>query len=80
MSSPAGSGLVDTTVFDLVVFNQSWGRWGVGLSGTLPTGADGLTTNKWTAYVVALALVTIPHLQWGRRQVRLPRGAAQSVP
>jgi hypothetical protein len=48
-SSPAGSGLVDTTVFDLVVFNQPWGRWGVGVSGTLPTGSEGLTTDKWTA-------------------------------
>jgi len=48
-SSAAGSGLLDTTVFDLMVFDQSWGRWGVGVSGTLPTGSDGLTTNKWTA-------------------------------
>ncbi len=48
-SSPAGSGLVDTTVFNLTVFNQSWGRWGAGVSGTLPTGADGLSTEKWTA-------------------------------
>ena len=31
-----------------MVFNQPWGRWGVGLSGTLPTGQDGLTTDKWT--------------------------------
>ena len=45
-SSPAGSGLVDTVVFDLAVFNQPWGRWGVGVSGTLPTGADGLSTDK----------------------------------
>ena len=49
-SSPSGAtGLADTTVFDLMVFNQSWGRWGVGVSGTLPTGKDGLTTDKWTA-------------------------------
>ena len=32
-----------------MVFNEPWGRWGVGVSGTLPTGADGLTTDKWTA-------------------------------
>jgi len=37
-SGPAGGGLIDTTIFDLVVFDQSWGRWGVGVSGTLPTG------------------------------------------
>jgi hypothetical protein len=49
-SSPSGStGLVDTGVFDLVTFNQPWGRWGVGVSGTLPTGANGLSTDKWTA-------------------------------
>ncbi len=48
-SSPSGSGLVDTTVFDLVVFDASWGRWGVGVAATLPTGATGLSTDKWTA-------------------------------
>ena len=48
-SSPAGRGLVDTTVFDLVVFDQAWGRWGLGVAGTLPTGASGLSTDKWTA-------------------------------
>ena len=49
-SSPSGAtGFADTTIFDLVVFNQPWGRWGVGISGTLPTGQDGLTTDQWTA-------------------------------
>ena len=48
-SSPSGSGLADTTVFDLMVFNQPWGRWGVGVSGTLPSGTDGLSLDKWTA-------------------------------
>jgi len=49
-SSPSGAtGFADTTIFDLVVFNRPWGRWGVGISGTLPTGQDGLTTDKWTA-------------------------------
>lgn len=49
-SSPSGAtGLVDTGFFDLVVFNQPWGRWGVGVAGTLPTGANGLSTDKWTA-------------------------------
>ena len=47
---PSGAtGLVDTAIFDLVAFNQPWGRWGVGISGTLPTGPDGLTAEKWTA-------------------------------
>jgi hypothetical protein len=49
-SSPSGAtGFTDTTVFDLVVFGAPWGRWGVGISGTLPTGQEGLTTDKWTA-------------------------------
>ena len=31
--SPSGaSGLSDLVLFDLIVFNQSWGRWGVGAS------------------------------------------------
>jgi hypothetical protein len=49
-SSPSGAtGLVDTTLFDLVTFNQPWGRWGIGITGTMPTGANGLSTDKWTA-------------------------------
>jgi len=49
-SSPSGAtGLVDTGIFDLVTFNQPWGRWGVGIAGTMPTGANGLSTEKWTA-------------------------------
>ena len=49
-TTPSGTtGFADTTIFDLVVFGADWGRWGVGVSGTLPTGTDGLTTDKWTA-------------------------------
>jgi len=48
-SSRAGNGLVDTTIFDLMVFDQPWGRWGAGISGTLPTGSDGLSSDQWTA-------------------------------
>lgn len=48
-SSPvAGSGLTDTTVFDIAVFNAPWGRWGIGASGSLPTGSNALTQDKWT--------------------------------
>jgi hypothetical protein len=48
-TSPTGAtGFADTGVFDLVVFGAPWGRWGVGLSGTLPTGQEGLSTEKWT--------------------------------
>ncbi len=49
-SSPSGAdGFGDLTVFDLLTFTREWGRFGVGISGTLPTGADGLTLDKWTA-------------------------------
>jgi hypothetical protein len=48
-NSPSGlDGFADTTIFDLMVFNQPWGRWGVGVAGTFPTGRDGLSTDKWT--------------------------------
>ena len=48
--SPSGrTGITDTTVFNLTVFNEAWGRWGVGIDAMLPTGRDGLTTDKWTA-------------------------------
>lgn len=46
--SPSGlSGLSDTTLFNLTTFNRSWGRWGVGAVALLPTGEDGLSTEKW---------------------------------
>ena len=49
-NTPAGrTGVGDTTVFNLTVFNQSWGRWGLGIAGTLPTARDGLGFDKWTA-------------------------------
>lgn len=49
-SSPTGAdGFADLTVFDLMTFDRDWGRFGIGVSGTLPTGAEGLTLDKWTA-------------------------------
>ncbi len=41
------SGLSDTTVFNLSTFNQSWGRWGVGAVGLLPTGGEKRGLEKW---------------------------------
>jgi hypothetical protein len=41
------SGLSDITVFDLVVFNQSWGRWGVGPVALVPTGGSHRGGEKW---------------------------------
>lgn len=41
------SGLGDITVFDLVVFNERWGRWGVGAVALLPTGGDTRGADQW---------------------------------
>lgn len=47
-SSPSGvTGLGDMQVFNLTVFGAPWGRWGLGLAGSLPTGREGLSSEKW---------------------------------
>jgi len=49
-NTPSGrTGVGDTTVFNLTVFNESWGRWGAGVAGSLPTAREGLGFDKWTA-------------------------------
>jgi hypothetical protein len=49
-SSPGGrSGFGDTQVFNLTVFGAPWGRWGAGISGSVPTGEAGLSAEKWSA-------------------------------
>jgi len=49
--SPSGeSGLGDAVVFDLIVFERLWERFGVGPVMLLPTAADAaLGTEKWAA-------------------------------
>lgn len=41
------SGLGDATLFNLAAFDRSWGRFGVGAVVLLPTGADGISAEKW---------------------------------
>ncbi len=41
------SGLSDLTIFNLVVFNESWGRWGVGPVALIPTGGANRGAEKW---------------------------------
>ncbi|MFK7867760.1 MAG: hypothetical protein AB8B58_00825 [Roseobacter sp.] len=41
------SGFGDATVFNLTVFNQPWGRWGLGAVALLPTGEGALSAKKW---------------------------------
>jgi len=46
--SPAlDSGLSDITLFDLLVFNETWGRWGLGPVALIPTGGDKRGADKW---------------------------------
>ena len=60
------TGFVDTTIFDLMVFNQPWGRWGMGVSATLPTGEAGLTSDKWTAGpAVGFVNAATKGINWG---------------
>ena len=49
--SPSGKrGLSDLVLFDLVVFNESWGRWGIGPVLLFPTASnDALGAEKWAA-------------------------------
>lgn len=48
VDSPSGtSGFADITLFNLTVFDQPWGRWGVGVVALLPTGKKGLSAEKF---------------------------------
>ena len=41
------SGLSDITLFDLVVFNAKWGRWGVGPVMLIPSGGNSRGADQW---------------------------------
>ena len=66
-SAPGGAdGFADLTVFDLVTFDRSWGRFGIGISGTLPTGENGLSLEKWTAGpAVGFVNSSVKKVNWG---------------
>lgn len=59
------TGLSDITLFDLVVFNQSWGRWGVGPVALLPTGGSGRGTEKWALGPAVGFVARDGKLLWG---------------
>lgn len=40
-------GISDATIFNLATFDRSWGRFGAGVVALLPTGASGLSAEKW---------------------------------
>jgi hypothetical protein len=57
--SPSGkTGLGDAVLFDLIVFNRSWGRFGLGPVLLLPTATDeALGAEKWAAPERAVNLI-----------------------
>ena len=65
--SPSGeSGLGDAALFDLIVFNQPWGRWGVGPVILVPTATnDQLGSGKWAAGPAAGFVARSNKLLWG---------------
>lgn len=66
-NSPSGqSGLSDTTIFDLVTFNEPWGRWGFGAVALLPTASDdALGADKWAVGPAAGFVARESKLLWG---------------
>jgi hypothetical protein len=65
--SPSGeSGLGDTALFDLIVFNKPWGRWGVGAVILIPTATkDPLGSGKWAAGPAVGFVARSNKLLWG---------------
>jgi len=65
--SPTGeTGLGDTILFDLMTFDASWGRWGVGLVALLPTASDEkLGSEKFGAGPAMGFIARKPGFLWG---------------
>jgi len=64
--TPSGdSGLSDTVLFNLVTLNRDWGRFGVGAVALLPTGAEGLSAEKWGIGPAAGFTAKSGKLLWG---------------
>jgi len=65
--SPSGkSGLSDLALFDLIVFNQSWGRWGIGPVMLMPTATDSqLGARKWAIGPAVGFVARSEKLMWG---------------
>jgi hypothetical protein len=65
--TPSGdSGMGDTTLFDLIVFNELWGRWGVGPVMLIPTATDdALGADKWAIGPALGFTAARPGFIWG---------------
>ncbi len=64
--TPSGkTGLSDMVLFNLVTFDRDWGRFGLGVDGLVPTGADGLSAEKWGIGPAAGFTAKTSRLLWG---------------
>ena len=65
--SPSGEhGFGDLVLFDLVVFDRAWGRWGVGPVALFPTASDGaLGADKWAVGPAIGFTARSPGVLWG---------------
>jgi hypothetical protein len=65
--SPSGkTGLSDTVLFDLVVFDETWGRWGLGPVMLFPTASDeALGAEQWAVGPAIGFTARQPGLLWG---------------
>jgi len=65
--SPSGeTGLGNSVLFDLIVFNRSWGRWGIGPVVLFPTATkDALGAEKWAAGPALGFVAQNPGYIWG---------------
>lgn len=61
-STGGQTGFGDATLFNLAAFDRSWGRFGVGVVALLPTGASGISAEKW-GLGPAMGFVARP--KWG---------------
>lgn len=65
-NSPSGrSGLGDIALFNLSVFDQTWGRFGVGAVAQLPTGQSGVGSGQWAIGPAFGFVVADGKLLWG---------------
>ena len=60
------SGLGDLILFDLLAFDKSWGRWGAGIVGMVPTASDEkLGSEKWAVGPAVGFVARSKKLMWG---------------
>ena len=60
------SGLGDTVLLDVALFDTSWGRWGIGPVLSLPTASDdALGTGKWSAGPAVVGITSVDKLMFG---------------